>query len=85
MEMGAGKTIVSIAMGGCMYQRGKVKRVLVVAPLSILGVCKEKFEKFASFPYNLTMLKGTAAKKKGKLSHLPAEGLQVVVVNYESA
>ena len=29
-----------------MYQFGKVDRVLIVAPLSILGVWKEEFEKF---------------------------------------
>ena len=50
MEMGTGKTIVSIAVAGCMYQYGKVNRVLVVAPLSILGVWQEEFEKFADFP-----------------------------------
>ena len=27
MEMGTGKTIVSIAVAGCMYQYGKVNRV----------------------------------------------------------
>ena len=64
MEMGTGKTIVSIAVAGCMYQYGKVNRVLVVAPLSILGVWQEEFEKFADFPYSLTTLKGTSAKKK---------------------
>lgn len=85
MEMGTGKTIVSIAVAGCMYQRGKINRVLVVAPLSILGVWEEEFEKFADFPYTLIVLKGTAAKKKEQLSRLPADGLQVVVVNYESA
>ena len=85
MEMGIGKTIVSIAVAGCMYQRGKVKRVLVVAPLSILSVWKEEFEKFADFPYSLTILKGTSAKKKEQLTKLPDGGLQVVVVNYESA
>ena len=85
MEMGTGKTIVSIAVAGCMYQCGKVKRVLVVAPLSILGVWKEEFEKFADFPYSLTILKGSAAKKKEQLTKLPDEGLQVVIVNYESA
>ena len=85
MEMGTGKTIVSIAVVGCMYQRGKINRVLVVAPLSILGVWEEEFEKFADFPYTLNVLKGTATKKKEQLSRLPAEGLQVVVVNYESA
>ena len=85
MEMGTGKTIVSIAVAGCMYQYGKVNRVLVVAPLSILGVWEEEFEKFADFPYSMTILKGTAAKKKEQLTKLPDGGLQVVVVNYESA
>lgn len=85
MEMGTGKTIVSIAVAGCMYQRGKIKCVLVVAPLSILGVWEEELEKFADFPYTLTVLKGTAAKKKEQLSRLHGEELQVVVVNYESA
>ena len=68
-----------------MYQYGKVNRVLVVAPLSILGVWEEEFEKFADFPYSMTILKGTAAKKKEQLTKLPDGGLQVVVVNYESA
>ena len=85
MEMGTGKTIVSIAAAGCMYQYGKVNRVLVVAPLSILGVWEEEFEKFADFPYSMTILKGTSAKKKEQLTKLPDKGLQVVVVNYESA
>lgn len=69
-----------------MYQFGKVDRVLIVAPLSILGVWEEEFEKFADFPYNMTVLKGTSAKKKQQLAKLPGgPGLQVVVVNYESA
>ena len=85
MEMGTGKTIVSIAVAGCMYQYGKVNRVLVVAPLSILGVWEEEFEKFANFPYSMTILKGMSAKKKEQLTKLPDNGLQVVVVNYESA
>ena len=62
-----------------------IDRVLIVAPLSILGVWEEEFEKFADFPYSLTVLKGTVAKKKEQLSTLPHDGLQVVVVNYESS
>ena len=41
MEMGTGKTIVSIAVTGCMYQYGMVNRVLVVAPVSSLVVWLE--------------------------------------------
>lgn len=68
-----------------MYQFGKVDRVLIVAPLSILGVWEEEFEKFADFPYSLTVLKGTVTKKKEQLTKIPENGLRVVVVNYESA
>ena len=85
MEMGTGKTLVSIAVAGCMYQHDKVKRVLVVAPLSIHSVWEEEFAQYADFPYTMTILKGTAAKKRQQLKKLPSEGLQIVVVNYESA
>ena len=85
MEMGCGKTISSIAVAGCMYQNKKIKRVLIVAPLSILGVWLDEFDKFADFPYSIAVLKGTLANKKKLLENLPDKGLQVVVVNYESA
>mgnify|MGYP000851502394 CR=1 FL=1 len=85
MEMGTGKTLVSIAVAGCMYQHGKVKRVLVVAPLSILGVWEDEFAQHADYPYSMTILKGSTTKKRKQLTKLPSEGLQIVVVNYESA
>lgn len=85
MEMGTGKTLVSIAVAGCMYQHDKVKRVLVVAPLSIHSVWEEEFAQYSDFPYSMTILKGTATKKRQQLKKLPSEGLQVVVVSYESA
>lgn len=46
---------------------------------------EEEFEKFADFPYNITILKGTEAKKKEQLASVLGEGLQIVIVNYESA
>lgn len=85
MEMGTGKSLVGIAVAGCMYQFGKADRVLIVAPLSILGVWEAEFEKFANVPYSLTVLKGPSTKKKEQLRDLPTKGLQVVAVNYESA
>lgn len=85
LEMGTGKSLVALAVAGCLYQYGMIDRVLIVAPLSILGVWEEEFEKFADFPYSLTILSGTVAKKKEQLSTLPHKGLEVVVVNYESA
>lgn len=85
MEMGTGKTITSIGIAGVLYQFGKIKRVLVVAPLSILGVWEEEFSRFADYPYTLTVLKGPSSKKTETLHAVGRNGLQIVVVNYESA
>jgi len=59
--------------------------VLIVAPLSILGVWEEEFEKFAAFPYALAVLTGPGSRKLDTLRHMTGAVLQVVVVNYESA
>ena len=72
MEMGTGKTIVSIAVAGCMYQYGKVNRVLVVAPLSILGAWEEEFEKFAIFADDPQRYIG---KEKGAADQAAGRGL----------
>ena len=58
---------------------------MIVAPLSILGVWEEEFQKFAAFPYALAVLSGSSAKKLDTLRHMIGTALQVVVVNYESA
>lgn len=85
MEMGTGKSLTSIAITGALAEAGCIRRVLVVAPLSILGVWEEEFQKFADFPYALAVLSGTGAKKLDTLRHMNGAALQVVVVNYESA
>lgn len=85
MEMGTGKTITSIAVAGALYQASKIHRVLVVAPLSILGVWEEEFAKFADFDYSLAVLEGSTAKKIDTLRHMRGSPLQVAVINYESA
>ena len=85
MEMGTGKSLTAIAITGALSQAGRIRRVLVVAPLSILGVWEEEFQKFAAFPYVLAVLSGSSAKKLDTLRHMNGTALQVVVVNYESA
>ena len=85
MEMGTGKTITSIAITGALYLSGRIRRVLVVAPLSIVGVWDEEFQKFADFDYTLAVLNGTGVKKADTLRHMRGASLQVAVVNYESA
>lgn len=85
MEMGTGKSLTAIAITGALSQAGRIRRVLIVAPLSILGVWEEEFQKFAAFPYALAVLSGSSAKKLDTLRHMNGTALQVVVVNYESA
>ena len=85
MEMGTGKTLTTIAVTGALLQAGRICRVLIVAPLSILSVWEEEYRKFADFPYCLAVLTGTSAKKLDTLRHMTGSALQVVVVNYESA
>lgn len=84
MEMGTGKTLTAIAVAGTLFDEMKINRLLVVAPLSILGVWKEEFEKFADFPYTLKVLEGTSEKKIEMLRCFFEKGLQIAVVNYES-
>ena len=73
-------------IAGNLFINKLIKKVLIVAPLSILGVWEEEFMKFADFPYKLTILKGTVANKKKQLTEINTDdSLQVVVVNYESS
>ena len=86
MQMGTGKSLVGIAICGYLYLMKKIRRVLVVCPLSICGVWQEEFAKFANFPVQLVILNGTAAKKRQQIESLQDDGtLQLIVVNYESS
>jgi SNF2 family DNA or RNA helicase len=85
MEMGTGKSLTTIAVAGCLWLGHKVERMLIVAPLSILGIWREEFRKFADFEYSLVVLNGSEFKKVEILRQIPTSGLQVAVVNYESA
>lgn len=83
-QIGTGKTIVSIAVAGALAKESKIRKLLIVCPLSICGVWEEEFEKFADFDYKLVILKGNTAKKTELLQKMQVHSLQVAVVNYES-
>lgn len=85
MEMGTGKTLTSIAIVGTLWQQKRIQRLLIVAPLSILGVWEDEFGKFAAYDYALAVLSGSGAKKADTIRHMTGTALQVLVVNYESA
>ena len=85
MEMGTGKTITAIAIAGRAYLEGKIKRLLIFAPKSIVAVWDEEFSKFAAFPYSLSVLIGSSAKKAEQLKAIKCTGLEIAVLNYDSA
>lgn len=86
MEMGTGKSLTAIGIAGALFLLRRISRVLIVSPLSVMGVWEQEFESFADFPYELTILKGASAHKEKQLSNIPTGGdlLEVVVVNYDS-
>lgn len=71
-------------MAGTLFKTEKIKKLLIVCPLSICGVWEEEFSKFADFDYNLKILKGSLEKKIETLYSLEGRALQIAVVNYES-
>lgn len=85
MEMGTGKTLVAIAVACILYQFGLAERMLVVAPLSLLGVWESELYRFAEVPVNAVVLTGTLDKKKELLAQTVPDKLNVIIVNYESA
>lgn len=85
MEMGTGKTLTSIGIVGRLRMAGLISRLLIVAPLSILGVWRDEFDRFAGYDYSLLVLEGTAAKKADAIRHMNGTALQVLVINFESA
>jgi len=87
MEMGTGKTLSAISIAGKRFLDGEVKRVLVIAPLSILHIWRQEFEKHAEFPNNVVVLNDTQMeKKKSKIDECgKSDTLNILVVSYESA
>lgn len=70
-----------------MHLAGHVQRLLIVCPTSICGVWEAEFAGAAAFPYTLAVLLGSADKRVRLLGQLRQThgGLQVAVINYESA
>lgn len=49
-----------------------------------MDVWEQEFDKFSDFPYSLAVLDGTTSKKADTIRYMVGNGLQVIVVNYES-
>lgn len=86
-EMGCGKTLTAIAIAGAAYQMGAVKRLLVIAPTSVVAVWPAELEEYADFRTEVGVLLGTKAQRLKELQDLTerrSNALKVAVINYES-
>ena len=86
-EMGCGKTLTAIAIAGAGYNAGYIKRVLVIAPTSVVPVWPKEFTDYADFKYTCRPLLGEKKQRIKELDYLmafPFEAMRVAVINYES-
>lgn len=86
-EMGCGKTLTAIAIAGAGYQMGKVERLLIVAPTSVVAVWPKELQEYAKFKYTCKTLLGEKKQRINQIDDLlkfPFKALKVAVINYES-
>lgn len=86
-EMGCGKTLTAIAIAGAGYQMGKVERLLIVAPTSVVAVWPKELQEYAKFKYTCKTLLGEKKQRIKQIDNLlkfPFKALKVAVINYES-
>ena len=85
--MGCGKTLTAIAIAGAGYQMGKVERLLIVAPTSVVAVWPKELQEYAKFKYTCKTLLGEKKQRIKQIDDLlkfPFKALKVAVINYES-
>lgn len=85
--MRLGKTLTALAIAGAAYKMGKIDKVLIVAPTSVVAVWPKEFQEFADFKYTCRTLLGDKTHRLRELSDLqkfPFKAMKVAVINYES-
>lgn len=83
MEPRTGKTKVCIDYASILHQAGKVNRVLVLMPVSVIGVWEDEIAAHCPFKYRITVWDKKGRKKKA----LPRNGsnvLDFVLINYDA-
>lgn len=84
MEPRTGKTKTFIDYVSIQHQLGRVERVLVFCPVSVMGVWKDEFETHCPFEYSLIVWDSATRKAFPKLPRRNDGKLQIVVTNYDA-
>jgi SNF2 family DNA or RNA helicase len=86
-----GKTKVAIDYASIMHMAGKVNRVIVFCPVSVMGVWEDQLKMHCPVPYRLLVWDKKARKKNRETGRrrqeLPRYGkdiLDIVVINYDA-
>lgn len=83
MDPRTGKTKTAIDYASILHQSGKVGRVLIFCPVSVIGVWEDEIEAHCPFPHRITIWD----KRGRKRSSLPRFGdtvLDFVIMNYDA-
>lgn len=88
MEPRTGKTKVAIDYACILHLAGKVSRVVILCPVSVMGVWEEQFAQNAPVKYRVTIWDRKGRKVEGNgLPQLPKYGkgiLDIVIMNYDA-
>lgn len=77
-EMGVGKTLISLAKLSVLYNRGDIRFILIVCPLSVIYTWASEIKKHTTFEY--TILKGSLEQKVKLL----ANATPIFLISYDS-
>ena len=83
MEPRTGKTKTLIDYASILFQAGKVERMIVFCPVSVLGVWEDQFEMHCPVPYRITVWDRKTRKAHGLPKFKPGI-LDVLVLNYDA-
>lgn len=87
MPMRTGKTKTVIDWAGIAFHNYGVRKVLVVCPVSVMGVWEQEIRAHSSVPWRTTILTGAAKNKVATIESLrrsPPEYLTWIIINYEA-
>lgn len=87
MEMGSGKTKIAIDWASICYENYELKRVLVVAPISVMSVWKRQIQQHSPVAARIAVLSGPTAGRVSVLNLMMrtpySKGIEWVITNYE--